>query len=158
MNVQRTLLPIAFRAALAQDFEYCRRIYFAEMQWIIDRLGLNQTAQEVSFEEQWQAAQVRIIMFDQFDVGWLQTITQDAELFVAQLFVEGKFQRRGIGTGVMDRLIAEASRLNQAVALSVVRINPAVHLYKRLGFQITAEDDRKFYMRRSPDNPTVQQV
>ena len=158
MNVQRTSMPIAFRAAVAHDFDYCRRIYFDEMEWIIDRLGLNRTAQEISFEEQWQAPQVRIIMFGGRDVGWLQTITQQAELFIAQLFVDRKFQRRGIGTEVMDRLMAEASRLNQAVGLSVVKINPAVRLYKRLGFQITDEDDRKFQMRRAPDNPSARQV
>src|SRR5690349_8884446 len=124
-------MPITFRSARVQDFDYCRNIYFAEMEWIIDRLALNRTAQEVSFKEQWQAPQVRIIMLDGSDGGWLQTITQEAELFIAQLFVERKFQRRGIGTAVMDRLIAEASMFNQAVRLSVVKINPAVRLYKR---------------------------
>jgi len=158
MNVQRAVLPIALRPALAQDFDYCWRIYFAEMGWIIDRLGLNRTVQEVSFDEQWQAPQVHIIMLDGSDVGWLQTITQEAELFIAQLFVDHKFQRRGIGTAVMDRLIAEASRFDQAVRLSVVKINPAVRLYKRLGFQITDEDDRKFHMKRSPDNAPARKV
>jgi len=151
-------MPVTFRPARTQDFDYCRRIYLAEMEWIIDRLGLNRTAQEVSFKEQWQASQVRIIILDGTDVGWLQTITQEAALFIAQLFVDGKFQRRGIGTEVLDRLIAEASSFNQAVRLSVVKINPAVRLYKRLGFQITDEDNRKFHMRRGPDNAPVRQV
>lgn len=151
-------MPVTFRPGRTQDFDYCRRIYFAEMEWIIDRLGLNRTAQEVSFQEQWQASQVRIIVLDGNDVGWLQTITQEAALFIAQLFVDGKFQRRGIGTEVMDRLIAEASRFNQEVRLSVVKINPAVRLYKRFGFQITDEDDRKFHMRRGPDNAPAQRV
>jgi ribosomal protein S18 acetylase RimI-like enzyme len=30
----------------------------------------------------------------------------------------------------------------------VVKTNPALRLYKRLGFRVTHEDDRKFYMRR----------
>jgi ribosomal protein S18 acetylase RimI-like enzyme len=37
------------------------------------------------------------------------------------------------------------------VCLSVVKINPALRLYERLGFRITHEDDRKFYMKREPD-------
>jgi ribosomal protein S18 acetylase RimI-like enzyme len=62
------------------------------------------------------------------------------------------FQRKGIGSEVMHRLIGEAARLNQAVRLAVVKINPALRLYERLGFQITHEDDRKFYMKRDPDS------
>jgi ribosomal protein S18 acetylase RimI-like enzyme len=77
---------------------------------------------------------------------------QDDGLFVAQLFVDGPFQRKGIGTEVMHRLIGEAARLNQAVRLAVVKINPALRLYERLGFQTTLEDDRKFYMKRDPDS------
>jgi ribosomal protein S18 acetylase RimI-like enzyme len=39
----------------------------------------------------------------------------------------------------------------QAVTLGVVKTNPALRLYERLGFRVTHEDDRKFYMRRGPD-------
>jgi GNAT superfamily N-acetyltransferase len=112
---------------------------------------LDRTAQETSFRQQWHAAQVRIIVLGGTDVGWLQAITQDNELFIAQMFVDGPFQRRGIGTEVMRRLIGEAAEANLAVRLNVVRINPARRLYERLGFRVTHEDDRKFYMKRDPD-------
>ena len=29
-------MPVVLRPALKQDFDYCRRLYFGEMQWIID--------------------------------------------------------------------------------------------------------------------------
>jgi ribosomal protein S18 acetylase RimI-like enzyme len=64
--------------------------------------------------------------------------------------VDRPFQRRGIGTEVMKGLIGEAGRVNQAMRLNVVKINPAVRLYERLGFQVIREDDRKFYMKRDP--------
>jgi GNAT superfamily N-acetyltransferase len=92
--------------------------------------------------------QVRIIVLDGSDVGWVQTIRKNEELFVAQMFVDGRFQRKGIGTKVMKRLISEATAFNLAVRLNVVRINPARRLYERLGFRVTHEDHRKFYMKR----------
>jgi len=51
----------------------------------------------------------------------------------------------------MHRIIGEAARAGGAVTLGVVKTNPALRLYRRLGFQVTHEDDRKFYMRREPD-------
>ena len=144
-------MQIAFRTACAQDFEFCRRLYFSGMEKIIGELRLNNAAQEASFREQWMLTQVRIITADGTDVGWLQSTIQDDCLFIAQIFVDGPFQRKGIGTEVMQRLIGEAARLNQAVQLAVVKINPALRLYERLGFQITHEDDRKFYMKHDPE-------
>ena len=66
--------------------------------------------------------------------------------FLAQLFVEGSFHGQGIGTEVMRLIIAEAAGANQAVTLGVVKTNPAMRLYQRLGFQTTHEDDSKFCM------------
>jgi ribosomal protein S18 acetylase RimI-like enzyme len=53
----------------------------------------------------------------------------------------------------MRRLIEEATRDGRAVTLGVVKSNPALRLYQRLGFRTTPEDDRKFYMRREPRAP-----
>ena len=85
---------------------------------------------------------------DGADVGWLQSRTESGTLFLAQLFVAPALQRQGIGTAVMNRIMAEAEDANQAVTLGVVKTNPALRLYRRLGFHTTHEDDRKFYMRR----------
>ncbi len=143
-------MPISLRQALDQDFDYCKRLYFGEMEWIIQELHLDRAAQAASFARQWDLTQVRIIRLGGSDVGWLQTMTQADELFVAQIFVDRPFQRRGIGTEVMRRLIGEAAHVNRATRLDVVKINPAVRLYERLGFQVIGEDDRKFYMKRDP--------
>jgi GNAT superfamily N-acetyltransferase len=144
-------MPVVLRPALHQDFDYCRRLYFAEMRWIIEKLLLDEAAQEIGFQKQWDPTQVRIIKLDGVNIGWLQTIAQEDALFVAQMFVDRPFQRRGIGTQVMQRLIGEAAQLHQTVRLNVVKINPARRLYERLGFQVTHQDDRKFYMKLDPN-------
>jgi GNAT superfamily N-acetyltransferase len=151
--LQNRLVQLELRTAIDHDFEYCRRLYFVEMRWIIEELHLDRISQETSFRQQWNSAQVRMIALDGTDVGWLQAMTQNDEFFVAQMFVDGPFQRRGIGTEVVKRLISEANSLNLAVRLNVVRINPARRLYERLGFRVIGEDDRKFYMKRNPDVP-----
>jgi GNAT superfamily N-acetyltransferase len=144
-------VQITLRPARTQDFDYCASLYFSGMNAIIQELNLDMAAQAAGFRQQWELRQVRIISLDGTDVGWLQSNALGDTVFLAQLFVDGPFQRQGIGTQVMNWLIGEATSAGQAVTLAVVKINPAVRLYERLGFRITHEDDRKFYMRRDPD-------
>ena len=87
-------------------------------------------------------------MCDGADIGWLQAATDGDALFLKQLFVEAALRRQGIGTQAMHRLIDEAARAGRAVTLGVVKTNPALRFYRRLGFAITHEDERKLYMRR----------
>jgi GNAT superfamily N-acetyltransferase len=148
-------MTLSFRPAVAADFGYCERLYFAEMERISRELKLDRDAQAASFRRQWQLNEVRIITLDGADIGWLHSAVRDGTLFLGQLFVEHGFQRQGIGTEVMNRLIDEAARANQAMTLGVVKINPAFRLYQRLGFRVTHEDQRKFYMRRDPGPPDL---
>jgi ribosomal protein S18 acetylase RimI-like enzyme len=139
---------ISFRPAHAHDFDYCARLYFAGMEEIIRQLNLDMAAQVASFRRQWVSTEVRIITLDGADIGWLQRRVVDGSLFLAQLFVDTTHQRQGIGTEILHRIADEAARAAQPVTLGVVKTNPALRLYERLGFRITHEDDRKFYMRR----------
>jgi ribosomal protein S18 acetylase RimI-like enzyme len=138
------------RPAVEQDFDYCTALYFAGIEWMFRELKLDRTSQMAGFRQRWEPAQVRIIQHDAQDIGWLQSMAEDDTLFLAQLFVDAAFQRRGIGTEVMRQLIGEAAHARRAMTLGVVKTNPALRLYQRLGFRITHDDDRKFYMRREP--------
>jgi ribosomal protein S18 acetylase RimI-like enzyme len=136
------------RPARPDDFEFCADLYFAGMDEIVRKLSLDRASQVAGFKKRWDVSQVRIITLDGTDIGWVQTANKDDALFLAQLFVDGAFQRRGIGSEVVEHLIGEATQVGQAMTLGVVKTNPALRLYQRLGFRITHEDDRKLYMRR----------
>ena len=136
------------RPAHPEDFDYCARLYFEGMENIIKELNLNVDAHAAAFRKSWDVTQVRIIILDRTDIGWMQSFVKDEALFLGQLFVDGASRRQGIGTEVVKTLIEEAARAGQALTLGVVKTNPALQLYERLGFRTTHEDERKFYMRR----------
>lgn len=143
-------MQIVLRPARIHDCEFCKTLYFAGVEEVIRELNLDRDAQSIGFRQQWSFEQARIITIDGADIGWMQSVLKDGAIFLAQLFIESSFQRRGIGTEVIRRLIDEAAADDLPVTLSVAKINPAVRLYERLGFRITHEDNRKFHMRREP--------
>ena len=125
-------MQITLRPAVAQDFEYCKRLYLSGMSKIIDELNLDRTAQAAGLQQQWVLTEVHIITLDGSDVGWLQTKTQDDELFVAQLFVDTPFQRRGIGKQLLRRTRAE---LGEHCTLVLLAAPAAGDYYPHLHFE-----------------------
>ena len=144
-------MKVTLRPAVNADFEACRRTYFAETDWINERLQLKRDEQESMFRKLWTPSQVCMIQADGVDVGWLQTVVSKSEHMLGQIFVDAPYQRKGIGTEVLRRVVEEASRLQLPIRLAVVKFNPSRRLYERLGFKVTHEDERKIYMTREPD-------
>jgi len=143
-------MQTVLRPARPEDFDYCEALYFSAAERSIAVMKLDRAAHSAGFRQRWDVTEVRIITLDGRDIGWLQTMTRGDTLFLGQLFVAPAHQRRGIGTEVMNALVDEATVAGQAMTLGVVKTNPALELYRRLGFQVTHDDDRKFYMRRNP--------
>lgn len=144
--------PIDLRPAQAADLAFCRRITHDTMRWIVEQLfAWDETQQIEKFARQWNIDEVRIITVAAEDAGWLQTAPVEDAVFLKQIYLDRPFRRQGVGTRVMQIIIDEARRDGKAVILGVIKINPARHLYERLGFRATGEDEYKFYMRREAD-------
>jgi len=58
---------------------------------------------------------------------------------------------RGIGSGLLRELIQQCSRDGVPLRLQVLKVNPALRLYERLGFRQTSEDQMYLQMERRPD-------
>ncbi len=143
-------MKIELRTALPGDFEFARRTYYDTMRWIIERLfGWDEAREDAKFAGYFDPAAVRIITVDERDAGWLQTQPGEGAINLLSLYLTPPLQRQGIGTTILQRLLAEAESQNKAVTLSVVKFNPAVSLYERHGFKIVHEDEYKYYMRRA---------
>lgn len=109
--------------------------------------GWDQRHQEESFAGWFDLQQAAIIMADGRDVGWLQASANEREVVLGSLYVIPEMQRLGIGTHILRELMAEARRASKPLTLAVMKNNPAIRLYERLGFRLTHEDEYKFYMR-----------
>jgi ribosomal protein S18 acetylase RimI-like enzyme len=141
-------MDVELRTYQPQDSDFARRLYFETMRERIERLfGWDQEGQEASFAEWFKADEVRIVMANGSDVGWVQQRPDGEAIFLVSIYIIPSMQGKGIGTQVIQTLLDLARQRHQVVTLAVMKINPAFALYKRLGFQVTHEDEHKLYMR-----------
>lgn len=53
----------------------------------------------------------------------------------------------------MASVIKQADLARKPVALGVLKLNPAIALYRRLGFRVVADDQYKYYLQRPASEP-----
>jgi GNAT superfamily N-acetyltransferase len=145
-------MHIRLRAYADGDFDFARGLYFASMRWAIERhFGWDEAHQQASFAKWFTPEEVNIITVGGADVGWLQQRRERDSIFLGSIYILPAMQGKGIGTQVIEGILEQAEQQSLAVTLAVMKINPALSLYERLGFRITHEDDYKFHMTATRD-------
>ena len=141
-------MAIQLRPARLQDFDYCAGLYGEDLALYVKDPAAR-AEKLATLRPRWHVGEVRIVVRDGTDVGWLQSTIDDASLFIVQFFIEGDLRGTGIGSAVLAHIIEEATARGLDVTLEVVKHNHALGLYRRFGFAIVGEDTVKFHMRRS---------
>jgi ribosomal protein S18 acetylase RimI-like enzyme len=75
-----------------------------------------------------------ILMIDEQPIGFINVFHSDRELHINRLCIIPAFQSRGIGTAILNELIASNPPM-RPIRLQVFPNNPAARLYRRLGFR-----------------------
>lgn len=102
-----------------------------------------------------QFASAKIIMLDDEPVGLWKVYRDGGCLHLNQVQVLPAHQGKGIGTQLISRLKHEAQQQGLPITLHVYRSNPAIRLYQRHNFQVTAETVDMFTMTWRPTRLTV---
>jgi ribosomal protein S18 acetylase RimI-like enzyme len=109
----------------------------------------------MGWDEAWQAdyfhvhfdpVHCQIIQAEGVDVGMLSVETRPDSVFIASIAILPAYQRAGIGTVIIRQVLGQAACLGLPVMLQVLKVNPARHLYERLGFVITGETGTRYLM------------
>jgi ribosomal protein S18 acetylase RimI-like enzyme len=86
-------------------------------------------------------------------VGILKVDRSGPEWKIIQIQIEPELQGHGVGSMVLRQVITEAEAKEVSLALSVLKLNPAMALYERLGFSVVGEGVHEYEMRRSSGHP-----
>jgi len=136
------------RDALESDYNFAKKLYIQTMKPLLMKFDAwDEAVVMARFDGYYELGEMQVILINGKDVGWLQISESEHELELAQIHIKQAFCSRGIGTQLIRKLMNEARGKGKSVFLSVVRGNPALSLYRRLGFAIVSEDEHKLHMR-----------
>lgn len=96
---------------------------------------------------------IEIVQIDSTDIGMVKVEKMPEVWRVVQIQIVPELQGRGIGTLILRQVLEEAGNVGRPVTLNVLKSNPAVHLYERLGFGVVLEKERAFVMRVEASKP-----
>lgn len=143
------------RPSSETDRRYAYEVKRAALGAYVDQVwGWDEEFQQEFHTKDWQVRRPEIIVFDGQDVGTLEYFRQEDHYHVGEFYLLPEYQRRGIGTELLERMLSRADHDGLPVRLEVLKINPARGLYERHGFLICGETETHFWMIREPATST----
>lgn len=135
------------RPAKADDYEFARALYLNSMKPLLSELDAWDADKiDAAFQGYFIVDEVRVVTLDGSDVGWIQVSTTPTELCLDQIHLVDEVHNRGIGGKLIRDVLDQAFAQGKNVSLSLVKGNPAMHLYERMGFRLVSEDETKYHM------------
>jgi GNAT superfamily N-acetyltransferase len=144
---------ITFRPAADGDLEFLWRLHTATMREYVDQTwGWDDAFQQRRFRETFLADRggLEIIEAGGHPIGCLRVVRELERWFLAAIEIAPSHQRKGVGSAIITGLCQEADAAGLPVDLRVLKVNPAIELYRRLGFAVTGAIETHFMMRRQP--------
>lgn len=119
--------------------------------------GWDEADQQQRFRDYVRSARLQVITVDSQEVGFLDVVKNEDNLYVSNIELAPAYQGKGLGTAIMEDLIAQARHESLPVKLQVLKINQgAKRLYQRLGFDVQDETATHYLMKleATADSPS----
>jgi ribosomal protein S18 acetylase RimI-like enzyme len=144
------------RQVTEADYTFLFHLHKAAMKdYVTQTWGWDERVQQTLFQERFEPSRLQIVVVDGCDVGVLSVKQQPDTLVLANLQIIPDYQKQSLGTAIIRVLLLQASQQDIPVSLQVLKVNPALKLYERLGFTVTGETDTHYLMKTVPEDKEI---
>jgi len=147
-----TPVQVSLRPATADDCEFAYRATRDTMhEYVLATWGRwNDEEVRQRSSENVADGSTQIIELERAAIG-IQVVARGPDCIqLLQIFILPEYQRRGIGSKLIERLLAEARNAQLPLRLRVLRVNPAFALYQRMGFKVVETTPERYFMEHLP--------
>ena len=152
---------LALRPITPEDEAFLCRLYASTRQeemkqsgWpqqqIDEFLAFQHKAQHTFYMENFAGSAFDIIMEGDTPIGRLYVDRRPGEIRIVDIALLPEHRGKGVGSRYLKQLMTEAGSQNKPVRIHVEMNNPALSLYKRLGFQHIEEQGVYYLMEWKP--------
>lgn len=96
-------------------------------------------AQHTHYQTHYTGTDFLVIKRDGVEIGRLYLARWEREHRIVDIAFLPEHRRQGLGEALLRDLLDEAARAGKAVSIHVEKFNPAMGLYRRLGFAAAAD-------------------
>lgn len=154
LNQTKIEEDISFSPVCERDFEDFKTLRKSVMREHVERQGLawDEEAEDRLHRELFDQEGLRTVLYKGKRVGYAGVRYEQEEnrVVIGRLCFYPEYQGRGIGAAMMKKLFKEPICRKRKLFMEVMRANPAVRLYERLGFIRTGDDGKMIYYERVP--------
>jgi len=102
--------------------------------------------------EIWRKKKPMIIVHDNQPIGTIFVFENENRIEIGQFYILPEYQNKGIGSYLLEDILDNSDNAGSIVELEVLKVNPAVSLYQRYGFEIVDSNEHMYQMERKPGN------
>jgi ribosomal protein S18 acetylase RimI-like enzyme len=125
----------SLRPVTDNDYGFLFELHVATMKPYVEQIwGWDDAPQAAMFRNSFVPSKRQVIVIDGQDVGVLHADRRPDEVFLANIEIAPAFQGRGLGGRIITDILVDAHANGLPVSLRLLHVNPARHLYERLGF------------------------
>ena len=139
-------MNIEFIKAGADDRDYLLDLRLKTMVAHLEEAGVILTLQEHMDRVEHEYQHSYLIQVDGRRVGLVKYKEDPMTVEVVQLQIAPEYQGKGYGKCALERVMDHSK--GKTITLSVLKKNPALGLYQRLGFTQTGEDTLEYHLEK----------
>lgn len=139
-------MDVILRQATPDDVPFLLELREITMGEHLRNIGMPTSQEDYLRRIQYKYDCAEIITVNNQPIGLYKVEYQPNEAlwYLIQIQIIPQYQGQGIGYQLIHQLIQQAQKSNLKVGLSVIKTNPALRLYKRLGFAIVDEKQHEY--------------
>jgi GNAT superfamily N-acetyltransferase len=159
-------VDVALRPIRVEDGDFLRCLYAStraeELAQVTDWSAAQKEAfltqqfeaQHHHYQTYYAGASFDLVLGDGEPIGRLYVSRWEREIRVVDVALVPEARGRGVGGALLRDILAEGERTGRPVSIHVERFNPALRLYRRLGFREVEENGPYFLMEWRPPGLT----